>query len=254
VARYEGARKGADAEIAVVVDDTLQHRGVGRLLLGRLVDIARENGFTTLTAEVLTGNRAMLGLMRALRLPQRIVRDVEVTTVVTDLTALDRRARCVQCAGLRRKPLVVPLRVVTAFDRTQDHPVGEVGLGKSGPTSGSSSSRVSTSTASSSCRVQRVVLRPCGERVRRSVAQCAASLSSVRGDVMGSPGCCSGRSATRCCITRTARSRTSAPTPGARADACSLPPHIPERRLGSTEPAAPSGVATSSSHRIGDDR
>jgi GNAT superfamily N-acetyltransferase len=89
VARYEGARKGTDAEIAVVVDDTLQHRGVGRLLLGRLVDIARENGFTTLTAEVLTGNRAMLGLMRALRLPQRIVRDVEVTTVVTDLTALD---------------------------------------------------------------------------------------------------------------------------------------------------------------------
>jgi GNAT superfamily N-acetyltransferase len=89
VARYEGAGKGADAEIAVVVDDTLQHRGVGRLLLGRLVDIARENGFTTLTAEVLTGNRAMLGLMRALGLPQRIVRDVEVTTVVTDLTALD---------------------------------------------------------------------------------------------------------------------------------------------------------------------
>jgi GNAT superfamily N-acetyltransferase len=89
VARYEGAGRGTDAEIAVVVDDTLQHRGVGRLLLGRLVDIARENGFTTLTAEVLTGNGAMLGLMRALGLPQRTVRDVEVTTVVTDLTALD---------------------------------------------------------------------------------------------------------------------------------------------------------------------
>jgi GNAT superfamily N-acetyltransferase len=70
-------------------DDTLHHRGVGRLLLGRLVDIARENGFTTLTAEVLTGNRAMLRLMRAMGLPQRTVRDVEVTTVVTDLTALD---------------------------------------------------------------------------------------------------------------------------------------------------------------------
>lgn len=34
VARYEGAGRGADAEIAVVVH-TLQHRGVGRLLLGR---------------------------------------------------------------------------------------------------------------------------------------------------------------------------------------------------------------------------
>jgi hypothetical protein len=75
VARYEGAGRGNDAEIAVVVDDTLQHRGVG--------------GFTTLTAEVLSGNGAMLGLMRALGLPQRTVRDVEVTTVVTDLTALD---------------------------------------------------------------------------------------------------------------------------------------------------------------------
>jgi GNAT superfamily N-acetyltransferase len=40
VARYEGREGRPDAEIAVVVDDALQHRGVGRLLLGRLIDIA----------------------------------------------------------------------------------------------------------------------------------------------------------------------------------------------------------------------
>lgn len=50
-----------------------------------------------------------------------------------------------------------------------------------------------------------------------------SSSSSVRGDVVGSPGCCSGRSATRCCTARTARSRSSAPTPCAWADACSGP-------------------------------
>jgi GNAT superfamily N-acetyltransferase len=102
VARYEGDPAATTAEIAVVVDDALQHRGVGRLLLGRLllgrlVDIAHENGFATLTADVLAGNRAMLGLLRALGLPQRTKRDMEVTTVVTDLTGLepteDRRDR-----------------------------------------------------------------------------------------------------------------------------------------------------------------
>jgi GNAT superfamily N-acetyltransferase len=97
VARYEGDLVAAAAEIAVVVDDALQRRGVGRLLLGRLVDIAHENGFATLTADVLTGNAAMLGLLRALGLPQRTERDMDVTRVVTDLTALepvgDRRER-----------------------------------------------------------------------------------------------------------------------------------------------------------------
>jgi hypothetical protein len=61
----------------VVVDETVQHRGVGRLRLGRLVGIAHENGFVTLTADVLIGNPAMLGLLRAPGLAQRTQRDME---------------------------------------------------------------------------------------------------------------------------------------------------------------------------------
>ena len=95
----EGDLAAASAR-SVVVDDTVQHRGVGRLLLGRLAGIAHENGFATLTADVLTGNAAMLGVLRALGLPQRAQRDRDVTTVVADVTTLgpegDRRER-VRC-------------------------------------------------------------------------------------------------------------------------------------------------------------
>jgi GNAT superfamily N-acetyltransferase len=96
VARYEGT-VGASAELAVVVDDALQHQGIGRLMLGRLVDVAREHGIDRLRADVLVGNRAMLGLLRATGLTQHTERDAGVATVVLDLTALhlrdDRRER-----------------------------------------------------------------------------------------------------------------------------------------------------------------
>ena len=49
----------SSAEIAVVVDDALQHQGVGRLMLERLVDVAHEAGLTTLAADVVAGNMAM---------------------------------------------------------------------------------------------------------------------------------------------------------------------------------------------------
>jgi GNAT superfamily N-acetyltransferase len=64
VARYEGRPGRRSAELAVVVDDVLQHQGVGRLMLGRLVDVAREAGMEESVADVLAGNAAMLGLLR----------------------------------------------------------------------------------------------------------------------------------------------------------------------------------------------
>ena len=89
VARYEGNPDGRSAEIAVVVDDALQRQGVGRLLLERLVDVARERGVQTLVADVLSVNSPMLGLLRAIGLPGRTRRDGEVHTAVMDLTLLD---------------------------------------------------------------------------------------------------------------------------------------------------------------------
>jgi GNAT superfamily N-acetyltransferase len=89
VARYEGRPGEKRAELAVVVDDPLQHQGVGRLMLERLVDVAREAGLQELVADVLAANQAMRGLLRTLGLPGRTESDGETVTVVLDLTGMD---------------------------------------------------------------------------------------------------------------------------------------------------------------------
>ncbi|MEV4276235.1 bifunctional acetate--CoA ligase family protein/GNAT family N-acetyltransferase [Actinoplanes xinjiangensis] len=61
VGRYE--RLGPDspeAEVAFVVEDALQGRGIGSVLLEHLADAARENGITRFVAEVLPENNGML--------------------------------------------------------------------------------------------------------------------------------------------------------------------------------------------------
>ena len=85
VARYEGRPGDSSAELAVVVDDALQHKGVGRLMLERLADVAREAGLEALSADVLAGNAAMLSLLRTLGPPRRTETDGETVTVLVDL-------------------------------------------------------------------------------------------------------------------------------------------------------------------------
>src|SRR3954447_10132289 len=97
VARYEGRPDSSSAELAVVVDDALQHQGAGRVMLGRLVDVATEAGMRQIVADVLAGNAAMLALLRTLGLPLRTARDSGTVTVTMDLDAVqlppERRAR-----------------------------------------------------------------------------------------------------------------------------------------------------------------
>jgi GNAT superfamily N-acetyltransferase len=64
VARYEGGEAGADAELAVTVEDAWQHRGLGALLSRRLARLACDRGFDAFTATVLGENRAALNLLR----------------------------------------------------------------------------------------------------------------------------------------------------------------------------------------------
>jgi GNAT superfamily N-acetyltransferase len=92
VARYEGRPGEPSAELAVVVDDALQHQGVGRLLLERLVDVAREAGLRELAADVLVGNEAMLSLLRRLGLPRRTESDGDTVTVHVDLSGSEAPA------------------------------------------------------------------------------------------------------------------------------------------------------------------
>ena len=64
-ARYAPALDGSGAaDFAIAVADGWQRQGIGRLLLGHLLQYAGRNGIAHLQGDVLHGNAAMLGLAR----------------------------------------------------------------------------------------------------------------------------------------------------------------------------------------------
>ena len=64
VARYEGKEGDPSAEVAFLVDDRQQGRGIGTVLLEWLATAARENGITEFYATTLWENQKMLGVFR----------------------------------------------------------------------------------------------------------------------------------------------------------------------------------------------
>ena len=62
VGRFDRRPGAPDAEVAFVVADAQQGRGIATVLLEHLAAAARERGITTFTAEVLPANRAMLNV------------------------------------------------------------------------------------------------------------------------------------------------------------------------------------------------
>ncbi|MBU6244842.1 MAG: GNAT family N-acetyltransferase [Actinomycetales bacterium] len=63
-----GDPQGSAAEIAVIVDDGWQRRGLGRAMLQHLIDVAGQLGFSSVRAYVLAENTGMLRLMASLDL------------------------------------------------------------------------------------------------------------------------------------------------------------------------------------------
>jgi RimJ/RimL family protein N-acetyltransferase len=66
VARYEPGEADGTTEIAIVVEDAWQHRGLGTLLLDALLAAAEARGLRRFTADVLADNRPMLRILSRL--------------------------------------------------------------------------------------------------------------------------------------------------------------------------------------------
>lgn len=56
VGRFVGLREQGEAEAAIIVSDQWQGRGLGTELLRQVVQVARQEGFTRLTGEILRDN------------------------------------------------------------------------------------------------------------------------------------------------------------------------------------------------------
>ncbi|OAI39776.1 hypothetical protein AYO38_06960 [bacterium SCGC AG-212-C10] len=82
VGRYEESAPRV-AEVAFVMDDAYQGRGIGTVLLQIIADCARTNGFRTLTAIALAENAPMLAVFRDSGFPTTITtdRDMRVITM-----------------------------------------------------------------------------------------------------------------------------------------------------------------------------
>lgn len=66
VARYDRGAVPEEAEFAIVIEDAWQRRGLGRLLMTRLVQEASRHQVCTFTARILGENRRALRLVAAL--------------------------------------------------------------------------------------------------------------------------------------------------------------------------------------------
>ena len=62
VARYVTNADGQSCEFAIVIDDAWQRRGLGRVMMQRLIEVARQRGLATMTGHILTANKKMLAL------------------------------------------------------------------------------------------------------------------------------------------------------------------------------------------------
>ena len=103
------AGRAERAEVALVVEDAFQGRGLGTLLLGQLAEAARGQGVELFTAQVLAGNYPMIQVFRdsGLAVRLRSAPGLVMVQAPTGLTAdalerFDQREEQAAAAALRR--------------------------------------------------------------------------------------------------------------------------------------------------------
>ncbi len=82
--RLSKAHAGNEAELAVLITDEYQGRGLGTEIWRRLVEIGRAEKLDRLTAEILPENRQMIEICRLLGF--RLEAEEDVVHAVLDLT------------------------------------------------------------------------------------------------------------------------------------------------------------------------
>ena len=85
VARYDRSPGAEEAEVAFVVDDAFQGRGLGTILLEHLASWARTRGIRRFVADTLAENFRMLGVFRDAGFARQFSRSSEVMRVVLDI-------------------------------------------------------------------------------------------------------------------------------------------------------------------------
>lgn len=105
VARYDRIPGSADAEVAFVVEDRHQGRGIGTILLEHLAAAAVWRGIRRFVADALAENRAMLGVFRSAGFEETQALESGVVRVVLDLVPtreyLERVEERERVAGVR---------------------------------------------------------------------------------------------------------------------------------------------------------
>jgi acetyltransferase len=82
VARYIGNPDGQSCEFALAVADDWQSHGIGRQLMQRLLNVARDRGLGIMEGDVLTENRKMLALCEKLGFRKQKDRESHDVTIV----------------------------------------------------------------------------------------------------------------------------------------------------------------------------
>ena len=85
VGRLNKLQADKEAQVAVLVSDQYQHRGVGTELVRRLINVARDEKLSRITAEVLRDNLAIQTIFKRLGFRLRFLGDPTSLQAVLDL-------------------------------------------------------------------------------------------------------------------------------------------------------------------------